>query len=568
MRAPLETPATTQRRALDEAVSRLREGARPWAEAPALSRLALARSFHRGLSDVAERLALASCAAKGLQPDEPAAGDEWTGGPYVGLAFLVQLAESLERIARNGSTPEGSLRRTADGRLAERLFPWGAVDRILFAGLHGEVHYAEGVDEAAMRQARARFHRDPDHRGKVCLILGAGNVNSIPIADVLTKLFNEGKVCLLKCNPVNAYVGPFVESAFREAVDRSWLRVVYGGAEEGSYLAQHPGVDEVHITGSDRTHDAIVWGPPGPERAGRIARGEPLLRKEIGSELGNVTPVLLVPGPWTDRQLAQQADNVAGMVTQNASFNCIAGKMLVLPRGWAGRERFLDLVMEKLGQARARRAWYPGAFERYRSLTEGRAGLRTAGGGEGAIPWTLLPGLDAADAREPAFRVEPFCALLSETSVGSDDPEAFLDAAVRFANERLWGTLAAAIVVHPEVERACAGALARAVRELRYGTVCLNVWPGLAYATGTLPWGAFPGAPLHDIQSGRGLVHNTRMVGLVEKAVLRAPLSPLAKLPYLPSHRTAHMLGRRLTALRGRGGLAELPGVLVAGMRG
>ena len=152
-------------------------------------------------------------------------------------------------------------------------------------------------------------------------------------ATLAAQLFNEGKACILKCNPVNAYLGPLVEEAFGEAIDRGWLRVVYGGAEEGGYLAHHPGVDEIHVTGSDRTHDALLWGAPGPEREERKKRGTPLLGKDLTSELGNVTPVLVVPGAWTDRELEYQADNVAGMVTHNASFNCIAGKMLVLNWG-------------------------------------------------------------------------------------------------------------------------------------------------------------------------------------------------------------------------------------------
>jgi aldehyde dehydrogenase (NAD(P)+) len=562
------SPRPTSRPELDLAVARLRDHARAWAEAPITARIALARSIQRGLTRVAGASVQAACRAKGIAPEGAAAGELWMAGPYVGLSFIRQLIESLESIAATGSTPEGRLRDGPGGRLTERLFPCGAMDRLVFLGMAGEVHYQEGVDRAAMREARAAFYRRPDHQGRVCLVLGAGNVDSIPLADVLAKLFNEGKVCALKLNPVNAYLGPLLQEAMAEAVDRGFVQVVQGGAEEGSYLTHHPAIDEVHITGSDRTHDALVWGPPGPERVARQARGEPVLHKGITSELGNVTPVMLVPGPWTEAELALQADNLAGMVTHNASFNCIAGKVLVLPRGWGARTRFLDLLMDRLARTPARRAWYPGAFDRYRALTEGRAGLRTVGGGEGTLPWTLLPDLDPGDPSEAAFRTEPFCAVLSETQLPGDDPEEFLEAAVAFANQRLWGTLAAALLVHPRTERAHGPALARAVQALRYGSVCLNVWPGVAYAAGTLPWGAFPGSPLLDIRSGRGLVHNTRMLGRVEKTLLRAPVSPLAKLPYLPSHRTANLLGRRLTALKARGGWTGLPGVLSAGLRG
>ena len=569
MTPAIQYPKSTDPSRLDAAVQRLREGAVAWARAPIAERIALARSMLAGAARVAERSVAAACAAKGIPPGSPIEGEEWLAGPYVNARMLQQVIRSLRQIARNGNPALGPLGRAAAGRLTARVFPANRLAALLFMGARGDVHFDADVGEEELHASRARFYREADPRPRVCLVLGAGNVNSIPTADVVTKLFVDGAVCLLKTNPVNAYVGPFIEEAFAEAISRGFLQVVYGGAEEGSYLTRHPGVDEVHITGSDKTHDLMVWGPPGPERAERVARGHPLLQKPITSELGNVTPVLLVPGPYTGRQLAWQAENVAGMVTNNASFNCIAGKMLLTPRGWARRGDFVDQVERFMGMVPARKAWYPGAEARFRSLTEGRSRLRRVGGGEGALPWTLLPDLDVEDRSERAFRTEPFCSILSEAPIGSDDPVDFLEKAVAFCNERLWGTLSAALVVHPSTlaDPATGAAVERAIGELRYGTVCVNVWPGLSFALGTTPWGAAPGSPLHDIQSGRGWVHNTLMLDRVEKVVLRHPVISPIKLPYFPSHRTAAALGRRLARLEESGSLLHLPGVFAAAAR-
>ncbi|HEU4384016.1 MAG TPA: aldehyde dehydrogenase [Anaeromyxobacteraceae bacterium] len=569
MPVALTFPRPTERARLEESVSRVRDRAGEWARLPLREKTALARALAAGTARLAERSVAAACAAKGIPAGSPLEGEEWLAGPYVTLRILAQLARSLESLERSGNTEAPRPARTAEGRLSLRVFPGDRLDSMLFVGASGEVVMEEGVDEAGLEASRARFYRQPDHQGRLCLVLGAGNVNSIPAADVLTKLFNEGKVCVLKLNPVNAYLGPFLEEAFAPAVGRGFLSVVYGGAEEGALLAGHPAVEEVHVTGSDRTHDLMVWGPPGPERAERMARGTPLLAKEVTSELGNVTPVILVPGPYTDRQLGWQADDVAGMVTNNASFNCIAAKMLVTPRGWPARERFLDLVMRHMALVPPRQAWYPGAADRWRSLTAGRERMRTEGGGEGTLPWTLIQGLDAGDPAEKAFRVEPFCSILSEVPLGSADPVEFLDAAVDFCNRRLWGTLAAALVVHPATlsDPGTGPAVERAIARLRYGTVALNTWPGLAFAIGNTPWGGAPGSPLTDIQSGRGWVHNTLMLERVEKVVLRHPVTSPVKLPWFPSHRTAHVLGRRLTRLAA-GNSLQLPGVVAAALRG
>ena len=153
--------------------------------------------------------------------------------------------------------------------------------------------------------------------------------------------------------------------------------------------------------------------------------------------------------------------------------------------------------------------------------------------------------------RESAFRIEAFCPILFTTELASEDPLEFLEEATTFANERLWGTLSAALLASKRTlsDPATGAAVERAIRRLRYGSVCVNVWPGLAYSSGTGPWGAFPGGLLTDIQSGRGFVHNTRMLERVEKLVMRGPACGLLKLPYFPSHRTAHLLGRRLAYL-------------------
>ena len=90
--------------------------------------------------------------------------------------------------------------------------------------------------------------------------------------------------------------------------------------------------DAVHVTGSADTHDAIVWGPQGEERRRRLAENDPLLTKPITSELGNVTPWIVVPGEYSERELQFQAENVAAMIANNASFNCIAAKMIVPSR--------------------------------------------------------------------------------------------------------------------------------------------------------------------------------------------------------------------------------------------
>jgi aldehyde dehydrogenase (NAD(P)+) len=300
-----------------------------------------------------------------------------------------------------------------------------------------------------------------------------------------------------------------------------------------------------------------------------MARNDPLLKKEITSELGDVSPVLVVPGRWDDRSLAFQAESVAGMVTQNGSFNCLAARMVILPRGWRLRERFLDLVARFLFAAPARRGWYPGAAEKLAAFVAGRANVRRSAAPEGTLPWTVVTGLDPA-AEDPAFTSEFFCPVLGETSVGSEDPLEYLEEAVAFANERLPGTLSAQLVAPGAAlaDPVAGAAVRRAVRRLEYGSVGVNCSGAYCFAFGTTPWGGFPGRSLHDPRSGRGFVHNTRMLEGVEKAVAWAPALQPVKPVYFPTHRTLHRLGPPLVRLEGERDWSAFPAVVWAGLRG
>jgi aldehyde dehydrogenase (NAD(P)+) len=487
------------------------------------------------------------------------------------VRHLRLVREQLDAIRRRGNTTIGKVTQSADGRSMVEVFPTNPIDGMLFQHCKVEVRMQHGIDAKTVDQRRASFYRGGGHQGQVALVLGAGNIAAIGPMDVITKMFNEGKVCVLKMNPVNAYLGPYIEQAFAAAIEQGFLAVVYGGVEEGSYLVQHGGIDEIHLTGSDATHDAIVWGSPGPERETRLRLNTPKCNKPVTSELGNVSPVILVPGPYTERQLAYQAEELASYAVMNAGFLCNAARVLITPQQWAPRRKFLQHLQQVLGNIATRNSYYPGAEALWGKLTEGRnRALKIGDAADGRLPWTLLSGLDANNPNEPLFAREAFCPILAETSVGSSDPVEFLEQAVDYANERLWGTLSATLVVHPQLmkDKRTAAAVERAIARLRYGTVAINAFPGLSFAFGAPPWGAYPGSTLDNIQSGRGWVHNTPMLEGIEKAVMRFPLTMFPKPGYFPSNRTAHKTAQSLVRLDTRASWAKLPPVMWNAMRG
>src|ERR1700689_2572684 len=567
----VDAPPSSSQGQMDASIARLREGASAFAKLSLDQRIVLVNAMQQGFLRVTERMVHAGCKAKGIALGKPEEAEEWAAGPWGVVRQLRLIRESLAALKHSGNTPIGPVGRTIDGRLSVRLFPGNAMDGMLFKNITAEVHMQASVTVESLRRDRARFYRQADHDGRVVLVLGAGNIAAIPPMDVITKMFNEGKVVLLKMNPVNAYLGPYIEEAFAEAIRQNFLAVMYGGADEGRYLVYHRDIDEVHITGSDKTHDNIVWGPPGPEREARMQRHEPLLKKPITAELGNVSPFIVVPGPYSDKELHYQAEDAATSFLMNASFMCCAAKMLVLPNGWAGSDLFMQALLQTCAKVPPRKAYYPGAEDRWRKLTTGRAQIKHLGNAEpGSLPWTFISGLDPSAPDEPLYSQESFCSVISDTRVGSADPVEFLERAADFCNNTLWGTLNANLIVHPQSlkDPRINEAVERAIAKLRYGVIAVNAFIGLPFVFAAPSWGAYPGSTPEDIQSGSGFVHNTSMLEGVEKTVLRAPLTTFPKPAYFASHRTTHKLTPKIVVTERNASWAKVPAIVFDAMRG
>jgi hypothetical protein len=552
---------------LDRKVWQARESAERFAREPISRKLGWLYQIRDRVARAAERWAHASCEHMRLPIDSPSAGEAWILGPLATLRLLRLLSISLADIERHGAPKlYGKPRRGSSGQLVVPAFPGHLYDRGLLPGVRAEIRLLEDVQSVV----QASFYAQTSPEGRVAVVLGAGNVGSIPALDALHKLFVEGQVVLLKMNPVNEYVGPILEDVMKPLIDQGYLTIVYGGADVGSRLCQHDQVDAIHITGSDRTHDAIVWGTDKAERQRRREQNQPLLRKRITSELGNITPVVITPGPYTERELSAMAESIAGMVTMNASFNCISAKMLVLPRGWAGGQLLLAELARIFAAVPTRYAYYPGAEERYQVLTRDMPDVQVFGTArEGHLPWTLIRGLDASQTNDVHFKMEPFCSILNVVEIDAVDPGDFLSRATDFCNETLWGTLNAMLFV-PTAELSNperSAQIEAAIQRLRYGVVAINHWSGVAYALGSTPWGGHPSTTLADIQSGQGWVHNSLMVEGIEKCVLWGPIVPAFKPLWSPLHRTSHIVGQRFCAFEAEPDLWRLSQLGVSALR-
>lgn len=562
---------------MDQAITDLQVSKDRWAVLPLVDKIRYLDAIKDTTVAVARQWVEASTKAKGLAMDRPLAGEEWLAGPFIVLWYLKDLRTSLVRLSTGTPLLHGfESRKLPSGQIALDVFPSNLDEALLFSGTKAEVWMQPGITLETLEETTAAFYRQSDPKSHVTVTLGAGNVSSIAVLDVVSALFVEGNVTVLKMNPVNDYLGPYFEAILGDLIRDGFVRVVYGGADVGAHLTTHEGVEAVHITGSASTYNTIVFGPGAEGEENRQA-DQPINERPISAELGGVSPFIVVPGKWSKKDIRYQAEHLVSQKLNNSGFNCIAAQVLVLPEIWGQKEAFLDEVRAVMSEFIGRDVYYPGPADRFALAVDESAHGERFGEQD---PRYLVTGLDAADSDERWFTNEIFGPVLAVTTLPGDDAESFLANAVEFANTRLYGTLGANIIIDPKTEKAHKDALDQAIADLRYGSIAINTWTGISYSLGRCTWGAFPGHTRDDIQSGTGVVHNALMFTKAQKSVVRGPFAPAPrsfgkgafhvapKIVYSITNKQAHIIGEKLVVYCAEPSKAKIASIAVSALRG
>ncbi len=562
---------TSQMPELDQALTELSAARDVWAKTTVAERIALLQQIKDQLINVAEGWALTAARNKQIPEGSPLVGEEWMSGPYALMMGCNALIDTLSGMQGKRFLDKVKLRKLVTGQIAARVMPTNIWDKLLLSGVSAEVWMQAGITRENLRAHTASVYDTPPP-AKLALVLGAGNIASIAPLDCFHKLFNENQVVILKMNPVNDYLTDYLQVALSPLIDLGVLRIVTGGADVGGYLCQHPLVEEIHITGAEASHDRIVWGE---DVAAAKARGVPVNTRRITSELGAVCPTIVVPGPWNTADLQFQAEHIATQKLHNSGFNCIACQMLVLPADWDKTRVLMDNVAKVMARVPVRQAYYPGAEDRMAEFA--RHSDKVAKFDRGDAPACVV----VSDGDPWLQENEVFAPAMSMHELAGSDPETYLRAAIRYANEELHGTLGANVLIHPATIKAIGKKKFEAlIAELRYGCIAINAWSGLGFLLAQATWGAFPGHTLDNVQSGIGVVHNAFMFDRPERTVITAPFQPfprnllsggtsmLPRPPWFVTHKRADKVGRLLTQIAYRPRMTKLPAIMLAALTG
>ncbi len=261
--------------------------------------------------------------------------NSYLGGPAIAARLTRSVIEVLQQMEEHGGHKPFAKARQDGDRVIVESFPLSVKVRMVFTGWRGEIHLEKGTTVESLPNLQAKYYKDESYEGGVSLVLVAGNISFLAFSDLYAKLINEKKVVVMKIHPVLEYMGSILTKVLEPFIAEGFVRIVIGGSAVGQYLTDHPLVDDIQLTGSDKTFETIVYGG-GEQGQKNKAEDHRINSKPVTGELGNVTPVIVIPGDWKESDFDYQADNILCMLSIFNGYTCAAARVLILPKFWDG----------------------------------------------------------------------------------------------------------------------------------------------------------------------------------------------------------------------------------------
>ena len=467
----------------------------------------------------------------------PAEGEEWLGGPFASVLATQYYIKSLT------NDDDLTEKKFNSEQNSYKVFPNNFIERITFPFIDAKVIFNKSMSFDDINKYRG-FSKRYDIDPSITLVLGAGNFSSIPYLDVLYHLITRKSVILLKLNPVNEYLKPVFEKVFQNFIERGYIIVTTGNIDESKYMATHPGINHIHLTGSDKTFEDIVYGRELTEKERKSKSLSKINNKPITSELGNVTPIIIHPGKWSTSDIKYQARKIVTAKLNNNGFNCIAAQVVVLPDGWGQTETLIKYVKHYMSKAKERKAYYPESIERLEKLEKDKGYERV-----NALS-CVTPHLTREIKAYSKFEIdEVWSSTLYFKKIEYTSVEDFAKKAIDYCNDELWGNLGVSVIIKDHDRKFNKHITNLYVDKLNYGTVAVNEWAAIGYIIPQLPWGGFPGNRDNDIQSGQSVVHNSMLFESPLKGVVNTKfrISRIIDPPWFVTNKKARRLFKNLT---------------------
>ncbi len=449
------------------------------------------------IKEIAYYWATVSAENKGVT-NTAAEGEEWLGGPFATVFGIQYYIDTLKDL--NKPLNQELFNKHLN---TYKVFPNNILEKIFFPFISAEIKFNKNIKFNEIEEFRG-FAMRYKHEPSISLILGAGNVSCIPLLDAIYHLVAKRSVVYIKLNPVNEYLLPVYEKVFSNFISSGYMVITKGNVAESKYMTEHNGIDHIHLTGSDETYENIVYGRKLNNDEKKLKSLDKINNKSFSSELGNVTPIIVHPGKWSNGELKFQARKIVTAKLNNGGFNCISAQIVLLPDKWKHTKKLMKYIKFYMNKVDDRLSYYPNSINVLNTLEKDKNYER----------------LNAESCSTPHLSREIKAYSKYETSeiwgtsiyfkkISYETDKDYAENAIKYCNETLWGNLGSTVLIKKYNSKKIKPITDLYIENLKYGTVAINEWSAIGFIIPTLPWGGFPGNKDNDIQSGQDFVHNS-----------------------------------------------------------
>ena len=464
-----------------------------WANTDPIERLSLLEQLQANLNTWARELGEVDAKMKNdLTGGKITSAAEGMGSTVMPMANTLLGIHHLYESLVHGEMPQPlSSRKIADDTYEIEVFPMHKKDKLSAGKQKGYIHV----------KGEPKQMNPLDKPAGIIAISGAGNYSSS--IEMAMALFLENKVTLHKPHQLNEATDQIWEKIFAPLIEKG--AVAFCDADQGREMSALKGLHSIYFTGSTGVAHAI-----------QNAASAPLV-----SECGGNNPCIIVPGKWTDKEIHNQAIQLASVGKLNGGAVCGRPQTIITSKNWEQRDQFLDALRKAITEETfACSEHYPGvdktkaAFLEHQSTAEV---LKPENGKHPKSDFVFIPGIEENDF---AIKNEAFCLIFSEIALDtSSDADEFLTRATDFSNNKLLGSLGCMILVDNDTFQKNEDRVHQAVRELNYGGIAVNTVPPNIWMNAYLTWGG-NGETSEDFVSGVGNFGNALNFENITKSVL------------------------------------------------
>ncbi len=298
-----------------------------------------------------------------------------------------------------------------------------------------------------------------DKPSGVIAIISSGSTSTN--LEVLKAIFLENKAVIHKPHRLNEGIERIWKKVFKPLSQAKVLS--YCDTNEEERLTQLSDLHQIYFHGSEHT----------------VSKIKKQSNTAIVAQIGGNNPVIIVPGlkPWSLEEIQHQVNELVTAAKLNGGATCGRPQTVITCKKWKQRDLFLmELKKAIINNTPAAGSYYPSSLDYRQNFLEHLDKVEVLYPEFGKYKYSdfLFTTNDSSEL-DYSHQHEAFFQFLNETAIDTNpNPEEFLEAAVSYCNENLYGDLGCMFIIDDATKFRFESVLNRSIEKIKYKNIAIN----------------------------------------------------------------------------------------------